>query len=233
MANKNRKTTQGGYNTLRNRLGHFIVGGILVIAGPILLFYAWQSGKDGRASETWPTAKGKITEAEFWDSQSVLGQHFEAKVRYTFVVDGKTYTGDRIKVGGKATSNQADAKADMKRYGLDARTEVRYDPSDPSRCTLETGAGGGTIIAVVGPTILIVGLVLVVLGVIMTLLAMKKKDDTEQGDDEDEEDRPKAKKAKRKAAEEDEDETPPPKKKKRPSADEDEGEEPPRKRKSR
>jgi hypothetical protein len=238
MVKKNRKTAEGGYNTLRNRLGHFIIGGILVIAGPLLSFFAWQSVKEGRASANWPTAKGKITEAKLWETTDRSGLHFETKVRYTFVVDGKTYNGDRLKIGGKSTSDLNEAEADMKRYGrLDAPIEVRYDPSDPSRCTVETGATEGNFIAavVMGPAFVVGGLVLVGVGVLMTFMAKKKEPRIEVGDDdEEEEERPRSRKPKRRADDEDEEEAPPPKKKKkRPAADEDEDDEPPRKRKSR
>jgi Protein of unknown function (DUF3592) len=235
MVKKKRKTSEG-YNTLRNRLGHFIIGGLLVIAGPLLSFFAWQSVKEGRASATWPTAKGKITEAKLWETTDRSGLHFETKVRYTFVVDGKTYNGERLKIGGKSTSDLAEAEADMQRYGrLDAPMEVRYDPSDPSRCTLETGATTGNFIAAVamGPAFLVGGLVLVGVGVLMTLMAKKKDARILESDDDDDEERPRSRKPKRRADDEDEKDAPPPKKKKRPAADEDEDDERPRKRKSR
>ncbi len=238
MAKKKQKTAQGGYNTLRNRLGHFIVGGILIIAGPILSFYYWNIGKDGRASETWPTAKGKITEAKLVETTNILGTQFETKVRYTFVVDGKTYTGDRVKVGGKPASNVADAEADLKRYDVGRPAEVFYDPSDPSRSTLETGGSQSNFLVIVagGPALTVLGLLLAGIGVVMTLLAWNKRADVEDDvveDDDAEEERPKSKKAKRQAAADDEDDVPPPKTKKRPAAGENEDEDPPRKRKPR
>jgi Protein of unknown function (DUF3592) len=237
MAKKKRKTSEGGYNTFRNRLGHYIVGVILVIAGPVFSIYYVRGVLDGRASENWPTVKAKVVDAKLVETQDIRGTHFETKVRYTFEVDGKKYNGDRLKIGGKSTSNEKDAEADLKRYGERAAfVDVRYDPSDPNRSTVETGATTGNYILVagVGPAILVFGFLLIGIGGLMSLLARNRESDDEENADEDEdeeEDRPKSKKPKRKPAKEEE-ETRPRKVKRRPVEDENEDEEePPRKRK--
>jgi hypothetical protein len=249
MATKKSKKPEGGYNTLRNRIGHFTLGFVLVIAGPVFSIYFLPRVLEGRASENWPTAKAKITDAKLVETQNILGQYFETKVRYTFEVDGKKFNGDRLKIGGKSTSNEKDAEAELRRYGERAGfIEVRYNPSDPNHSTVETGATTGNLVlvAVVGPAILLFGVFLLGIGILMALLARNRTSDDEESEDEDDdEDRPKAKKgkskiaqaketapkkAKRQADEQEEEEEPPAKKAKRRTSDDDE--EPPRKRKS-
>jgi Protein of unknown function (DUF3592) len=235
MAKKKRTTSEGGYNTFRNRLGHYFLGVVLVIGGPVFSIYFLPRLLEGRASENWPTAKGKITQADLVEIQDITGLHFETKVRYTFKVDGKEFSGDRLKIGGKST-NEQDAKADHRRYERAREIEVRYNPSDPSRSTLETGATTGNLIlvAAVGPAILLFGVLLLGVGILMTLLARNREsadEEDEDADEDEEEERPKTRKVKRKTAEPDEEKRP--RKAKRRAADDDEEEEPPRKRKPR
>ena len=204
MTKKKRQTPEGGYNTLRNRLGHYILGVILVFAGPVFSIYFVRGVLEGRASENWPSAKCKITDAKLVETQDIRGTHFETKVRYAFEVDGKKYNGDRLKIGGKSTSNEKDAESDLKRYGeRPGFFEARYDPSDPNRSTLETGATTGDLILVagVGPGIMLLGFLLIGIGGLMSLLARNRESDDEESDDDDEdeeEERPKAKTANRK-----------------------------------
>ncbi len=232
MATKKTKTSEGWYNTLRNRLGHYILGVALLIAGPVFSIYFLPRVLEGRASESWPTAKGKITDANLVETQDIWGTHFEAKVRYTFEVDGKKYNGDRLKIGGKST-NEQDAKADMRSYGERVVfVDVHYNPTDPSRCTLESGGTTWNFILVtaVGPAILLFGIFLIAIGIVMTLLARNREAPAVDAEDEEETERPKAKKAKRKVPIEEEESRP--KKPRRRAAEEpDEDEEPPSKRK--
>jgi Protein of unknown function (DUF3592) len=230
---KKKKKAEGWYNTLRNRIGHYVLGTVLIITGPVVALYSLRPVLEGRASTNWPTTKATITEAKLVETQRGPFESFEVKVGYTFVVDGKTFTGNRLKVGGKSSSKVADAEADMKRYGqLDAKMDVRYDPSDPTHSTLETGASNNDFLltAVVGPLILVAGVFFVAIGGLMSLLAWKKaKADDSDDDDEEEEDRPKSKKAKRENDEDDEEA--PPKKKRKADPIEDDEEDRPRKRK--
>jgi len=227
-------TSEAGYNSLRNRLGHYIVGAILVIAGPAWAIYSWLGVSEARASQTWPTARGQITDSKLWDPENIFGQQFEVKVRYAFVVDGKKFTGDRLKIGGKSTSVQADAEADANRYDTAEHVQVSYDPSDPNRSTLETGITNWKLFTALapGPALLLLGLFLIAVGGLMSLLARAKEAAVELSDDDDEEERPRSTKPKPKPADQDEEDPPPPKKKKRPTADEGD-DEPPPKRKSR
>jgi hypothetical protein len=173
---------------------------------------------EARASANWPTTKGVITEAKLVETSRGPFQSFETKVGYTYKVDGQAFTGNRLKIGGKSSSDEATAQLDMKRYGkIDAFMDVHYNPADPGRSTLETGGSGTDLMmmAAVGPGILVFGLFLIAVGIFMSLLARKTPAEDGEESREADEDEVTAQKKKRRAEPKEDEEDRPRKKKTR------------------
>lgn len=110
----------------------------------------------GKASLTWPTAAGTVKTAEVRKYRTKGGPQFMAHATYKYSVNGRAYTGDRIRFGQYAGA-QAAADADVAKYAPNTSVQVRYDPRDPSVSTLEPGTAGhnvwGLVLAITGAII--------------------------------------------------------------------------------
>jgi uncharacterized protein DUF3592 len=115
----------------------------------------------------WPVASGRIIEKTVGSSTTTgasrPGRYFEPKVKYTYSVEGKTYTGQRI---GPATAAYDEDKAKRVVSELPDTVEVHYNPRDPSDAYLEPSSYGLAAIA------LITGIVCLLIGA--GLLFVKK-----------------------------------------------------------
>src|SRR5262245_49672203 len=95
----------------------------------------------GRASRTWPTVPGTITESRL-QLESARDPNDNtvtetAKIEYHFEVDNSVFWGGRIAYDG-ALGRYA-ARQAVERYPRGATVSVAYDPTDPRRCVLEPG----------------------------------------------------------------------------------------------
>lgn len=59
------------------------------------------------------------------------------RILYEYRVDGRRYTGTRVTFGGWLNRTLGRSNRVLSRYRAGAPVSVRYDPSKPSRCTLE------------------------------------------------------------------------------------------------
>jgi hypothetical protein len=104
----------------------------------------------------WPRANGRILESrvgQVFVSGRSGGWRPICEVKYAFVVDGRTYTGDRLDAAGDLGWS-ATAREDQARYPPGKAAAVRYNPADPTDCCLEARTNWTV------PTLLTVGGVL-------------------------------------------------------------------------
>jgi hypothetical protein len=94
-----------------------------------------------RVSKAWPTAEGTILESSL-ESASYRRPNLthRAKVLYSFVVDGNTYSGDTLDFTDFDRESE-DARSVLNRYPKNKVVSVHYLPSDPSVSVLEPGRG--------------------------------------------------------------------------------------------
>ena len=102
----------------------------------------------GLASTTWPTTQGTITASDVVPYRTPGARQFMAKVAYDYAVNGKSYTGDRIRFGADAGAKEK-AEADAAMYAVGAAVPVHYAPAQPQTSTLEPGASGVSVVGVV------------------------------------------------------------------------------------
>jgi hypothetical protein len=132
--------------------------GLLITAGGG--YFAYFSSQ----ARSWPIVEGKITDSEV-ERENAIGDideevQFKAVVKYSFIVDGRSYTGERVAFGLGTSNRPADARKIVDRYPAGRTVEIHYNPNDPSDAVLETDVGGFAIITlIVGPIILLVGVI--------------------------------------------------------------------------
>jgi uncharacterized protein DUF3592 len=112
-----------------------VVGAGTAVHGLWTLYVAW-------GSEDWPSVQGAILDTSLETSSDSDGRTtYAPRVRYTYEVTGKTYTSDRLFIGGPLyTSWRSPALTTTERYRPGSSCSVRYDPSQPIRSCLEPGA---------------------------------------------------------------------------------------------
>ena len=101
-------------------------------------------------SRGWPFVAGTIqaSEAQYNVSQSGAGgprdrgasnETSVAAVTYSYVVQGRAYSGNRIRVARVASGDSSYARTDVETYGAGRSVRVYYDPAHPERSLLEPG----------------------------------------------------------------------------------------------
>jgi Protein of unknown function (DUF3592) len=96
----------------------------------------------------WPVARGRIEERSVGPSTTTgasrPGRYFEPRVRYSYTVEGKSYTGDRISpVKAAYDEDHAKRVADK----LPDAVDVRYNPRDPADAYLRPAPRAFAVIA--------------------------------------------------------------------------------------
>jgi hypothetical protein len=119
--------------------------GALLAAGAVLLgigaWLVWRWRALGVASTAWPTARGTIKSSRLVPHDADGIDMFVAAVTYEYKVGVRTYTGDRLRFSGYASTRE-DAQRDVDKYRAGMPVDVRYAPRQPQTSTLEAGAGG-------------------------------------------------------------------------------------------
>lgn len=136
---------------------HPIISALLTLAGLGLLGYALWVAYAGARTGAWPLAKGKIASAVIEPEKPNDDEQQRLNVSYSFKVSGKSYFGDRLRIGGNAVGRD---QAGMDRYRTGREVWVAYDPADPRVNVLDPGLDEWTVLrwAAPGVVCLIVGL---------------------------------------------------------------------------
>ncbi len=152
-----------------------IVGIGLGIGGYLLAFVLGTPLlNEGRASETWPSTTGVVSESEL-SSRRVTGgdknagshtRHFPV-VKYTYELDGTEFTGDRLRIGGQE-GTETEMRSILEQYPVGSEVTVFYSPDAPQQSVLQTGVFGGTFVA------LAFGIIMLVVGTLMLFFVFIK-----------------------------------------------------------
>lgn len=97
-----------------------------------LTVYALRQLLRARASRGWPTAEGRIVHS----SRDDAWEKSRARIRYTYVVDGRAFAGSRVSFDD---AHGPRAWSIVQRYSEGQGVDVRYAPEDPSVAVLEPG----------------------------------------------------------------------------------------------
>lgn len=123
------------------RIGFLIGGGLCLFFGLFAAVFCWFSFMNMQASNSWPSARGEIAVSELVSMNPLKRKQKKANVRYSYQVDGVTYTGSLIRFAdttGSMESLQAELIAP---YPVGKEVDVFYDPKNCTTAVLEPGGG--------------------------------------------------------------------------------------------
>jgi hypothetical protein len=106
-----------------------------------------QTSRERESSKTWPTVTGHLVSAHVKEVREEdtttkwthRRHYFQVKVKYSYEVDGRTYTGDRVKLGSNRFSTEKQALDELARVEGTRRFTVLYNPKTPQASFLEIG----------------------------------------------------------------------------------------------
>ena len=132
---------------------------ILLVIGLVVLFAMGRNVLQGRKSQAWPTAPGKVqyTGMETYQSRDEDGSTsttYGATIQYTYNVGGQEYESNRRTFANVRTSSRRRAEQILAKYPQGSPVNVYYDPENPAESVLETGVGLGAYALLVFAAIL-------------------------------------------------------------------------------
>jgi hypothetical protein len=125
-----------------------ILGGLLLITGLLAAPRSILLYLDARRSVGWPTVRGTVTESRVEESSAYARKQgpqkvYDARVAFTYEVEGAKYTSARYRVDPKTTYvSLSSAEAVVARYPVGSEVQAHYKPGDPSFAVLEPGTLG-------------------------------------------------------------------------------------------
>lgn len=160
-------------------LGIFIL--VFAVGGIYLVYLGIKNMRKAQASQNWPSATGQVTGVDVGESHSTDsdGHHHTSYypiVRYTYVVNGQSFAGDKLAFGPRTSGRYAKAQATANRYAVGAPVTVYYSPENPEDAVLEKRAAGTMATLIIGIAFLAVTVCLglpIVFSLLFSLLGLK------------------------------------------------------------
>ncbi len=119
---------------IRKLAAGFLAGGIVICAWGI-----WTIVK-AKKSADWPSVKGTLISSSIRSNiKTASSDSYEAKILYSYTVNGKTYTGKRVCYGDFGIRTRSRAEKIIAHYPEGKNVRVFYDPDDPKEGILEPG----------------------------------------------------------------------------------------------
>lgn len=166
--------------------------GTIIVVGLGLLFVAIGAGvgfyigkpilDNARASESWPTAPGRITESELERYRDDGKTMYTALVVYEYSVGNQQWEGDSVWFGQYSSSSRSEINRTVTQYPVGRTVDVYYQPDDPANSVLQPGATTSSyIVFSIGMVFLAIGSLLVLATVlkgffVVTVMATSPED---------------------------------------------------------
>jgi len=144
------------------------LGIIFTLAGALIFyFWGWPPLKYAHESKSWPKTSGTITQSEV-DSWTKDGRsQYDARINYSYEVDGKKYNSTKINTSGSYSGgNITKAKEFVDEFPAGKTVEVFYDPDVPDSAALKPGISGNDILMAAVPLIFFIMGLTVLTGII-------------------------------------------------------------------
>ncbi len=126
-----------GESTKGNALIMFVV---LLVFGLILGGVGAYRYNVGKQSASWPAVTGTVTYSRAQPTTTENNRkEYRLSVRYSYSVDGKSYSGDRVTASDMYEKTLNAAQERLKKYPAGGEVRVYYDPDNPASSVLETG----------------------------------------------------------------------------------------------
>ena len=148
-------------------IGLFFSMGIFLLIGLGLTYWGWNILQNARASASWPTANGIITQSVVSHStDSDGGDTYSPEVTYSYKVDNTNYINSTIKFGENSYGNRGKAEEIAGNYHVGKKVTVYYDPEKPDHSVLEPGVSAGSYIVIgIGVFFIIITFVAVLISI--------------------------------------------------------------------
>ena len=131
---------------MKTKQGSPVVGiifaAIMIIGGWFAYQYLTKPLADeAEASKSWLKTEGIIAHSDIQRSRNNDGKTmYSADIRYEFYVEKELFEGDKISFGsGFSSSSSSLAKKKLKKYPLNKKVDVYYDPEFPGSSVLNPG----------------------------------------------------------------------------------------------
>lgn len=121
--------------------GKILLLAIVLIAG----LFAWRAWEVKRNSPQWPSVEGVMLTSQpraMHDNpaEPESAKHdWVAEVRYAYMVDGVSYTGDRLQAFGRRYMTKEEVLQELAPFPVGAHVQVFYDPAQPQSSVLIPG----------------------------------------------------------------------------------------------
>ena len=133
-----------GLRSISARARAAMVGLGLAAVGAAFLNYGISEIKLAKKSVDWPSVSGTVIKSEKEKHTTTEGTgsskrtvtYYSAIIDYTYQVDGKTHTSNRIAFGGRDRHQTTEL---LNRYPQGKSVDVFYDPDHPEEAVLEKG----------------------------------------------------------------------------------------------
>lgn len=141
-----------------------LTGGMLT---PILfgVYFIIIGGRDIKHSHeclTWPGTDGVIIESGIYERKDKDNStwYYSPYIKYSFIVNGKTYTGDRKSYRSEENSNKKVIEDLLTDYPKGSSIRVFYKPDQPEFSVLERGEPLGNFAVYLGWFLVFLGIAL-------------------------------------------------------------------------
>lgn len=143
---------------------NLLLSAIVIVVGLLIIGLVLGTNRKAKnAARNWLTVTGAIisTDIELQSSRGsgrTSSQYLKPKVSYSYQIEGKSYTGDRLDFAARAYLSEEKAKQRIQPYQPGTQATVHYDPSDPSKSVLEPTASGNGLVIVMGIAMILAGI---------------------------------------------------------------------------
>jgi len=114
------------------------LGWLLIGGGALAVLFPLVSWMRVRASRSWPSVGGRITESTL-DVETHAGKSdsYMPRIRYEYAVKGETYESSQLNFWGSMGGSRSVAARTTARYPAGATVAVYYNPESPSEAVLD------------------------------------------------------------------------------------------------
>jgi hypothetical protein len=147
----------------------FIVGVIMALVAALLIGIGLYSRQKVKASQSWPSAPGRVLGSGVETSSgSEGGTVYRPVIRYSYMVGGQEYHNNR-RVFGDTTSSgdRRGAERTAARFVVGSAVPVYYNPANPQDAVLERKSGVAGLMFGIGGLLLLLGCGLPVCGLVL------------------------------------------------------------------
>ena len=122
---------------------------VFIAIGFGILGWSIHSWVKFRQAEKWPTVTAIIESCRFLEDRDPEDTTYKVENRYSYVVDGISYTGDRIAFGYSGSSNEEEVRDIYKKLSNANKVQVKYNPLRPKECVLASGPNKSSLVVII------------------------------------------------------------------------------------